>query len=103
MRSKKNLFLNQCDLLSWNTSFNLVQIVKAMLYLKIMSAVLDIEPDRRVLTIPMKSGFTEVEFSTIIYLDERSNKIVLHIVDFALLFWSCNCGFPIVSLKPFSS
>ncbi|TRZ19411.1 hypothetical protein HGM15179_007739 [Zosterops borbonicus] len=37
-----------------------VQIVKAMLYLKIMSAVLDIEPDRRVLTIPMKSGFNEV-------------------------------------------
>lgn len=67
MRSKKNLFLNQCDLLSWNTLFNLVQIVKAMLYLKIMSAVLAIEPDRRVLTIPMKSGFNEVEFSTLIY------------------------------------
>lgn len=67
MRSKKNLFLNQCNLLSWNTSFNLVQIVKAMLYLKIMSAVVDIEPDRRVLTIPMKSDFNEVEFSTIIY------------------------------------
>lgn len=61
MRSKKNLFLNQCDLLSCNTSFSLVQIVKAMfLYLKIMSAVLYTEPGRRVLTIPMKSGFNEV-------------------------------------------